>query len=104
MAGDLGLLPGRQLLVDFDKGFVGAARQAAHLFVDADGLIGRGHRLEFGDLAFKIGYRLFEIEIRLHPTRLLGSFYRTRGYGRCCCALKWPESDDAATSSQGWTP
>ena len=26
--------------------------------------------------------------------------YATRGYGRCCCALKWPESDDGATPSQ----
>ena len=72
MTRDLGLLPGREFFVDFHQRLVGAARQAVDLLVDADGLIGRCKRLELGDLAFKIGYRLFEIEIRLHSTCPLG--------------------------------
>ena len=72
MARNLGLLPGRQALVDLDQRLVRAAGQTVDLFVNAHGLVGSGHGLELGDLAFEIGNRLFKIEIGLHSTCPLG--------------------------------
>ena len=73
MTGHLGLLPGGEAAVDFHQSLVGAAGEAVHLFVDRHGLIGRGHGLEFGNLACEVGNGFFEIEVRLHRTRLLGA-------------------------------
>ena len=77
MAGDLGFLPRRQLLVDLDQCLVGTAGKAIDLFIDRHGMVGCRQRLEFDNLAFEIGYWLFKIEIRLHPTARLGSFLAT---------------------------
>ena len=47
-------------------------RLAERFLVDRNGLVGRGQRLQLGDLAFKISDRLFEIEVGLHAHAPVG--------------------------------
>ncbi len=66
MARHLRLLPGRQLAVNLDQGLIGAGGEPVDLLVDGHDGIVRRERLEFEDLAFEVGNRLFEIEVVEH--------------------------------------
>ncbi len=67
VAGDLRLLPGRELRVGLFQGLLGFAFELGKLLLDRHGaLLGR-ERLQLGDLAFELGDRFFEIEIGAHP-------------------------------------
>jgi hypothetical protein len=67
VARDLGLLPGRQVLIELSEGGCGLRFQPRNLFIDLDlataiGLYG-SQLLDFG---FEFGDRFFKIEIRAH--------------------------------------
>ena len=70
VARDLGLLPGCEPAVDVGERLVGAGGEPVDFVVDGDRAGIARQRFEFGDLAFEVGDRLFEIEIGLHA-RLL---------------------------------
>src|SRR5262249_60269422 len=66
MAGDLRLLPGRELGVGLLQRFPGLRLELGKFFLDGDRALLGGKRLQLGDLAFEFGNRLFEIEIGTH--------------------------------------
>ena len=67
MAGDLRLLPGRQLGIGLFQGLLGLGLELGEFLLDRHGaLLGR-ERLQLGDLAFELRDRFFEIEIGAHP-------------------------------------
>ena len=67
MAGDLRLLPGRQLGVDVGERLAGARLQPGDLVIDGDRVALVAERAQLLDLALEIGDRLFEIEVAAHP-------------------------------------
>ena len=67
MAGDLRLLPRRQLGIGLLQGLARLGLELGELLLDRDRALLGGKRLQLGDLAFKLGDRLFEIEISAHP-------------------------------------
>ena len=68
MAGDLRLLPRRQLRIGVAQQLGGLGLEPADLGVEVE-LAGVGRFAQLGDARFKLGDRLFEIEVGLHWRR-----------------------------------
>ena len=71
MAGDLRLLPGGEFLVEVFQSVRRALFQPLDLVGDIDGAASLLKPLQFEDLAFKVGDRLFKIEIIVHGPLVL---------------------------------
>ena len=69
MAGDLRLLPRRQLGIGFLQGFARLGLELGEFLFDRDRALLGGERFQLGDLALQLGDGLFEIEISTHPAR-----------------------------------
>ncbi len=67
MAGDLRLLPGRQLGVEIHQRLGGLGLQLGDVVGDGDGVTRLRQRLQLLDLAVQVGHRLFELEVASHP-------------------------------------
>jgi hypothetical protein len=66
MAGDLGLLPRRQLGIEVAERLCRLGLQPGDLVGDVGGVIARLHGAQFLGLGFKLGHRLFEVEVTAH--------------------------------------
>ena len=66
MAGDLRLLPGRQLGVEVAQRLRAPCLEPADLVGDGDGVALGLQRAQLLDLGLELGHRLFEVEIGAH--------------------------------------
>ena len=66
MAGDLRLLPWRQIGIEIEQRLGGLGFQPGQFLADANALAIGAQRAQFLDLGFEIGHRLFKIEIAAH--------------------------------------
>src|SRR5262249_10884620 len=77
MAGDLGLLPGRELGIEILERLRRLRLQAGDLLADGGRAVACLERAQLIGLALELGHRLFEIEIAAHGPALAG--IRRRG-------------------------
>ena len=63
---DLRLLPGGELGIGLFQGVARLGLELGELLLNRNGALLGGERPELGDLTFKLGNRLFEIEISAH--------------------------------------
>ena len=66
MAGDLGLLPGRELGIEVLERLRGLGLEAGDLLADRGRAVAGLERAQFLDLGLELGHRLFKIEITAH--------------------------------------
>ena len=66
VAGDLRLLPGGEVGIEFLQRRRRLGLQPADLVADGDRVAGLAHGAQFLDLGLQFGHRLFEIEIAAH--------------------------------------
>ena len=66
MAGDLRLLPRRQIGIEIEQRFGRLGFQPGQFLANANALAISAKRAQFLDLGFEIGHRLFKIEIAAH--------------------------------------
>ena len=102
MPRDLRLLPGGERRIGLLQSLLRLGLQLGELLLDGHGVLVGGERFQLGDLTFKLGNRLFEIEVCAHvakggPTNPQTSGLPLKGVGNVF--VKWPWGETVSTGN-----